>query len=317
MKKTLYLLPFILYLTFFALIIAIGGSLQSFVVPDFYLLLALLLICGLGAISKKKVFNVIGEIALFIVSFALIKMGIENDYFALAEVKIAASLLIYYLIAFIISKDKLLITMTGAIIGILLILFVPIKFQYIDGGTTEYRAIAYRFFKWNRLMDDGNHYNAEDLHWFPNNFHSFEYYTPVHSPLVTVSTNNQEITCTKGTFQWTKTVDGESIMTIADVFTSAVHWDYNDMLTITDDNIVKINTPYYISNVKYTEYKEEYINDDYDYVRPEFLDINYDSQNKFVDVSNLEKGTYIITFKIHNDKDYADYGFKVEVKNKN
>jgi len=316
-KKTLYLLPFILYLTFFALIIAIGGSLQSFVVPDFYLLLALLLICGLGAISKKMVFNVIGEIALFIVSFALIKMGIENDYFALAEVKIAASLLIYYLIAFIISRDKMLITMTGVIIGILLILFVPIKFQYRDGGSVEYRAIAYRFFKWNKLMDDGNHYNAENLHWFPNNFHSLEYYEPIHSPLVTVSTNDQEVTCTKGMFHWSKTVDGEKIMLIADVFTSPVHWNFNDMLTVTDDNIVKINTSYNVSNVKYAEYKEEYINDDYDYVRPDFTEINYDSQNKFVDVSNLETGAYIITFTIRNDKDYADYAFKVEVKNKN
>lgn len=314
MKKTLYLLPFILYLTFFALIIVLGGSLQSFVVPDFFLLLALLLICGLGAISKKKVFNVIGVIALFTVSFALIKMGVENDYFILAEVKIAASLLIYYLIAFIISKDKMLITMTGIIIGILLILFVPIKFQYRDGGSVEYRAIAYRFFKWNKLMDDGNYYNAENLHWFPNNFNSLEYYEPIHSPLVTVSTNNQEVTCTKGMFQWSKTVDGENIMLIADVFTSAVHWNYNDMLTITDDNIVKINTPYYISNVKYTEYKEEYINDDFDYVRPDFLDINYDSQNKTVALSNLETGTYIITFTIHNDKDYADYAFKVNIK---
>lgn len=317
MKKTMYLLPFILYLTFFVLIIAIGGSLQSFVVPDFFLLLALLLICGLGAISKKKVFNVIGAIALFCVSFALIKMGIENDYFVLAEVKMAASLLIYYLIAFIISKDKMLITMTGVIIGILLILFVPIKFQYRDGGSTEYRAIAYRFFKWNKLMDDGNHYNAENLHWFPNNFHSLEYYEPIHSPLVTVSTNNQEVTCTKGMFHWSKNVDGEKIMLIADVFTSPVHWNYNDMLTVTDDNIVKINTSYNVSNVKYTEYKEEYINDDYDYVRPDFTEINYDSQNKFVDVSNLETGTYIITFTIRNDKDYADYAFKVELKNKN
>lgn len=313
MKKTLYLLPFILYLIFFALIIALGGGLESFVVPDFYLLLALLLICGLGAISKKKVFNLIGGIALFTVSFALVKMGIENNYLALAEVKIAASLLIYYLIAFIISKDKLLITMTGVIIGILLILFVPIKFQYRDGGTTEYRAIAYRFFKWNRLMDGGNHYNAEDLHWFPHNFHSFEYYTPVHSPKVTVSTNNQEIMCSKGMFHWTKTVDGESIMTIADVFASAVHWDYNDMLTIIDDNIVKINTSYSISNVKYAEYKEEYANSDIDTVNPEFIEINFNNENKSIDLTNLEAGTYIITFTIHNDKDYADYGFKVEI----
>lgn len=314
MKKTLYLLPFILYITFFLLIIILGGGLESFVIPDVFLLIGLLLICGLGALSKKKVFNVIGILSLFILSFALIKMGIENDYFVLAEVKIAISLLVYYMIAFIISKDKLLITMTGVIIGILLILFVPIKSQYRDGGTTEYSAISYKFIKWNKLMDGGNYYTGENVYWFPKNFHSIEYYEPIQSPSINVSTSTQEILCSKGTFQWSKTVDGENIMAIADVFTSAVYWDYNDILTITDGNIVYINTHYNISDVKYTEYKEEYANSNIDLVNPEFIEINFNSENKTIDLTNLDNGTYIITFTIRNDKDYADYAFKVEVK---
>jgi len=314
MKKILYLLPFILYTLFFVFIIIIGGGLESIVMPDFFLLLGLLLICGLGALSKKKVFNVIGIIALFILSFALVKMGIENNYLRLAETKIAIVLLTYYLIAFIISKDKLLITLTGVSIGILLLLFVPIKFQYRDGGTVEYRAISYRFIKWNKLMDGGNYYNGEDLHWFPHNFHSLEFYEPIQSPKVKVSVDTQEITCSKGTFQWTKTVDGQNIISIADVFTTPVHWSYNDVLSITDDNTVDVKTDYNISNVKYTQYKDEYTNSEIDSVRAEFIKMDFNKENKIIDLSNLENGIYIISFKIHNNKDYADYAFKVEIK---
>ena len=315
MKKILYLLPFMLYKLFFAFIILIGGGLESFVIPDF-LLVGLLLICGFGALSKKKIFNVIGMISLFIVSFALTKIGIENDYFVLAETKIAAALLVYYLIAFIISNDKLLIIMTGTIIGILLLLFVPIKIQYRDGGTVEYRAISYRYFKWNKIMEDGNYYKAQKLHWFPNNFHSLEYYEPIESPLIYVSTNNQKILCSKGAFQWSKTVDGQQIFLIADVFDSAVLWKYNNKLTITEDNIVNIDTTYDISNVKYTEYKDEYANNEISSVRPEFKNIDSNNEIKNIDLSNLQNGEYIITFSIQNDKDYADYAFKVEVKDK-
>lgn len=143
MKKILYLLPFILYIAFYVFIILLEGGVDNIGILNVGLLLVLLLICGLGTLSKKKVSNAIGIISLFAVSFALIKMGIENTYFILAETKIAIAILIYYLIVFIISKNKTLIIMSGVAIVILLILFVPLKIQYRDGGTVEYKAIAY------------------------------------------------------------------------------------------------------------------------------------------------------------------------------
>ena len=36
-------------------------------------------------------------------------------------------------------------------------------------------------------------------------------------------------------------------------------------------------------------------------------------KNKTIDLTNLENGTYIITFTIYKEKQYADYAFKVEV----
>lgn len=252
--------------------------------PDVLLLLALLLFAGLGTLSDKKVFNAIGIISLFTISFALIKMGIENDYFVLAETKVAIAILLYYLIVFIISKNKRLIIMCAIIIGILAILFVPQK-RYVN-----------------------------DLHWFPNNFYSLEYYKPIETPDINVSVNNQQILCNKGSFQWSKTVDGQNIMAIGDSFINPVYKTYKQSLIITDDNLVNIDTSYNISNVKYTEYKEEYAKSDIGSENPVFSQLDFNSEDKTIDLKYFENGIYVITFTIRNDKDYADYSFKVEVQ---
>ena len=313
MKKILHLLPFILYTVFYMLIIILDGGIENLEIVDVVLLEAGLLTCGLGTLSDKKLFNAIGFLALFAVSFGLIKLGIENTYFILAETKIAVAILLYYLILFIISKNKRLIIINSIIIGVLLLLFVPIKIQYRDGGTQEYRAVAYKYIKWNTIRNDGTPLKENDLNWFPHNFHSLEYYKPVESPIVNVSTDEKQISCSKGSFHWSKTVDGVNIFSIADAFKSAVHWTYKDILTIKNDNTVKIDTPYNIRNLKYTQYKEEYANTEIDKVRPVFNNINFNNENKEIDLVELENGTYIISFTIYNNVEYADYAFKVEI----
>ena len=313
MKKILHLIPFILYTIFYLAIILLDGSIENLVIIDVVLLLAALLICGLGTLSNKKTFNLLGIVSLFGLSFGLIKIGIENTYFMLVETKVAITILLYYLIIFVIGKNKRLVIMNATVIGILLLLFVPIKIQYRDGGTTEYRALSYKYIKWNTTRNDGTPLKENDLHWFPHNFHSLEYYKPVESPIVTVSMGSQQIKCSKGSFYWSKTVDGVNMLVIADVFKSAVQWTYKDTLIITEDNIVKIDNTFNIGNVKYTEYKEEYEDMKIDAVRPVFIEIDFNNDDRTIDLTNLENGTYIITFTIYKEKQYADYAFKVKV----
>jgi len=300
----LYLLPFILYSIFYSIIIfVLRGTL---VFPDFLLLLALLLFCGLGTLSEKKIFNVIGIISVFTISFALIRMGIDNTYFVLAETKAAIAILLYYLIVFIISKNKRLIIMNVIVIVLLSILFVPQKLYVNDGGTIEYRAIAYKYIKWNTIRNDGTPYKFNEVHWFPHNFHSLEYYKPIDTPVIKVFTDNQQISCNKGTAHWSKTVDGDNILSMIDSVGPRA-MDYKEELVIDNESIINIDTSYNISNVKYFEYKEQYT-DNIEY------DLDSDNQNKTINVNNLEKGIYIICFKIHNNDDYAEYSFKIDVK---
>lgn len=301
-KKILYLLPFILYSIFYSIIIfVLRGTL---VFPDFLLLLALLLFCGLGTLSEKTIFNVIGIVSLFTISFALIRMGIDNTYFVLAETKVAIAILIYYLIVFIISKNKRLIIMNVIVIAILSILFVPEKRYVNDGGTIEYRAIAYKYIKWNTIRNDETPYKFNEVHWFPHNFHSLEYYKPIDTPVINVSINNQQISCNKGTAQWSKTVDGDNILSMIDSV-GPRGMEYKDELVIDKESVINIDTSYNISNVKYFKYKEQYT-DNVEY------NLEFDNENKTINVNNLEKGTYIICFKIHNNDDYAEYSFKIE-----
>ena len=103
MKKILHLIPFILYTIFYLAIILLDGSIENLVIIDVVLLLAALLICGLGTLSNKKTFNLLGIVSLFGLSFGLIKMGIENTYFMLVETKVAIAILLYYLLLYHLS----------------------------------------------------------------------------------------------------------------------------------------------------------------------------------------------------------------------
>lgn len=51
----------------------------------------------------------------------------------------------------------------------LLIMCIPIKYNYKDGGTVSYRAILYSYTKYHRLIDD-SYYTGTEFLIFPFNF---------------------------------------------------------------------------------------------------------------------------------------------------
>lgn len=63
------------------------------------------------------------------------------------------------------------------------ILFVPMRVQAKDGGTTEYAALTYKVVSWKRLIDESNEdgsisktgrYERTRFYLFPNNFKSID-----------------------------------------------------------------------------------------------------------------------------------------------
>ena len=71
-----------------------------------------------------------------------------------------------------------------AVVLFLIILLVPIKFQYIDGGTIEYRSVIYKIIKWHRLDEyyDNGLKTGTEIHFFPNNFKPIDYFVEVKPP---------------------------------------------------------------------------------------------------------------------------------------
>lgn len=168
-KKIIYTLPFIIYSLFYLFAIIITG-IDSLIFPDVILLLVGALITGWGFYSENKKLNIIAIISLFLLSSALIISDVRNTYFCIFESIVATITILYYLIIFICYRNKKSIIMNLILIVILLIMFLPIKLQYRDGGTVEYRALTYKVIKWNRLNQDTTYYKDTEVLLFPNNF---------------------------------------------------------------------------------------------------------------------------------------------------
>jgi len=57
--------------------------------------------------------------------------------------------------------------------------------------TEIYQEIDLKVIKeWNTTRNDEIPYKFNEVHWFPNNFHSLEYYMPIDTPLINVSIHN-------------------------------------------------------------------------------------------------------------------------------
>ena len=52
----------------------------------------------------------------------------------------------------------------------LLIMCIPIKYSYKDGGTISYKAILYSYTRYHKLIEDDPYYIANEFLIFPFNF---------------------------------------------------------------------------------------------------------------------------------------------------
>lgn len=78
-------------------------------------------------------------------------------------------------------KKKIVIAILIVIIAA--ILFVPMRVQAKDGGTTQYAALTYKVVSWKKLVDAPNEdgsgiksgrYERTRIYLFPNNFKSID-----------------------------------------------------------------------------------------------------------------------------------------------
>lgn len=303
--KILYYVPFILHLMFCLFIIFIDG-ITNLKLLETILLLTALFTCAYCFTNDNKKTRIIAPIVLFITAFSLIVTGIENTNFILFETTLAIFILLYYLLILFTTKKRFHAYTTFSVIFILAILFVPMKFQYMDGGTIEYKSLSYKYIKWHRIRHNQQFYEGTDIYWFPNNMKQLEYYAPIEIPIVTVSNLNDEIICNSGSYNWSKKIGKEEKRELG-ASLDPIEMNYKDELVLIENKEVKIKTKYPVSNIMYTEYKENEIS-------PIYNAIDFERYSKTLDLKKLQKGTYIFKFTITNNANEAHYSFKVRIK---
>ncbi len=85
------------------------------------------------------------------------------------------------------------------IVLIILVLITPIPGGiYKDGGTKDYKALAYKVVVWNRLIGAGVTYHKTSVFWFPNNFKNIDELWKLEYDQKVKNTDNTPTT--KGTY---------------------------------------------------------------------------------------------------------------------
>lgn len=123
----------------------------------------------------------------------------------------------------------------------------------------------------------------------------------VKVPNTYVSSNNKEIQSLSGSAYWSKVVDGETICAIFDGIDPRDGY-YKQSLTINNQQTVSIKADYEISDVKIQDINKE---------NNKKYHIQYNKESKNISFNDIEDGTYVVTYKIENNADYAYYSFKV------
>ncbi len=189
-------------------------------------------------------------------------------------------------------KKKLLIA-----ILILIILLVPIKSTYLDGGTVTYSSLIYKIIKWKKLdffYEDG-YKRGTEIHLFPTNFKSLDYYNSkyVH-PTGLAIMEGEGYYATHGSYDY----KGAHVrVMLVDDFNAYRYLD------VTSSQILGILQSGNISNIEI--YKDSFENK-----LNEVIEFN----NSMIKVPNL-KGKYVLVIKINYEgKDFCDYYVGLNIK---
>lgn len=191
-------------------------------------------------------------------------------------------------------------------IVILIILVFPIKKECNDGGTVEYSAILYKVINWNRMRIYEENKTGTEVHFFPNNFHSLEYYDDIRPEAVAFYGENGLVVANIGTYSWTKEVDGVNRMVIADTL-GPLGMEYKNILKIYQGGSIKSDS--LIPNInKITTYK--FYGHNAEKIENQ---LKYDKETSKIDMDELDKGTYIIDLYVVDGYNTVSYSFKLEV----
>lgn len=184
----------------------------------------------------------------------------------------------------------------------LLILFFPLKFTYLDGGSKEYKALLYQIIVWHRLDDNyaSGYKEGTEIHYFPHNFHSIDYYDDLipNRLLLNIEDGEDHFKTNMGSYCWTEERESKTFSTCVDTI-SPLEMEYEDILK------VNANKKVFFGNLsgninKITIYKDKELNEEIKYT------------NEYFVVPKL-KGEYIIKIDVKANEGNIWFSFKIDI----
>lgn len=209
------------------------------------------------------------------------------------------------------KKNKKVYKITKRILIILLIILlvvmsIPRKLSLKDGGTVVYDAFLYKIINWNKLNPPGPNITGREIHIFPTNFHSLEYYLDPMPPHVMISNNNKSknVLANIGTYTWKDKVEGKERNIVVDSI-HPIKMEYIDVL-----NVKAMEKLYFEKNDLIIDKVEVYKEDNETKWNVDFI---IDNNEKSITIPVLDFYNFILVITAKSEQGTVSYSIKINV----
>ena len=184
---------------------------------------------------------------------------------------------------------------------VLVLLLLPLRYPYKDGGTVEYRAVLYNVIKWHELNNNyGNGYKTgTEVHFFPANLRRIDYYKNTVPQRLELYFNDDKYYASTLDYSWCNEYDN---CTTTEVLLSK-DIDF-------DDTVVKVKKNDTLNYISYATINKAVI---YKGTLDNMYSQDIEFTDEYIRMPN-ESGNYVYILNCSNDKNIVNYLFKVIVE---
>ena len=184
------------------------------------------------------------------------------------------------------------------LIVILIILLFPMKLQYKDGGTIEYRSLVYKIIKWHRLDNyyDGGYKTGTEIYFFPNNFKPIDYFVEAKPPRFSLIYNDEIYLSKVLSYCWSNEYNSVCADTLG-----PLDINYDKVIEVKKNDIIHYGIYLNIMNIELYNEKEKL-----DYR------VEFSNEEEVIKVPDLE-GIYIMTLYYKCSEGSVSYSFKLQI----
>ncbi len=192
------------------------------------------------------------------------------------------------------KKKKIIITL---VILFIVILLTPIKIQYKDGGTIEYKSLTYKIIKWNRLDDyyENGIKTGTEIHFFPDNFKPIDYFVEVRPPRFSLLYNDKLYLSQVLSHCWQNDYNAVCRDTIG-----PIEINYKEVLEVNKNDILHYGVFLPFRSIKL--YDENGV----------IYDIEYSNEEEIIKVPD-KKGIFFLVFSYKCKEGNVSYSFKINI----